>query len=162
MGIFTVDNFLLLCAEEEVRSTLGRILIFTWLFLVFIINNSYTASLSSILTAERLSYHWAWTAKDDNLLIGYQQGSFIRDYLREEFAIEEKWLVPLNSPEEIDKAFADGPHKGGIAAYVDERPYVDIFLSTRCHLTITNEDFTTVGWGFVSHLKIYFSLVMIS
>ncbi|KAL9665203.1 hypothetical protein QQ045_020615 [Rhodiola kirilowii] len=134
--------------KEKIISTLGRIVIITWLFVVFIINNSYTANLSSLLTAEKLSSHLVLSEQDNNLRIGYQKGSFVRNYLIDEFQIDEKWLVPLNSPEEIDKAFADGPLNGGIATYVDERPYMDIFLSKRCHLTITNEEFISVGWGF--------------
>jgi ionotropic glutamate receptor len=36
-------------------STLGRLVVIIWLFVVLIVTSSYTASLTSILTVEKLS-----------------------------------------------------------------------------------------------------------
>lgn len=90
------------------------------------------------------------TLTSSNDPIGHQQGSFVRDYLVEELGIRESRLIPLNSPEEYVKALKDGPHGGGVAAVVDERAYVDLFLSTRCEFSIIGQQFTKAGWGFVS------------
>ena len=83
--------------------------------------------------------------------IGYQQGSFARNYLSDELKIDASRLVPLNSPEESAKALEDGPHKGGVAAMVDDRAYIELFLSTRCEFSIVGQEFTKNGWGFVSY-----------
>uniref|UniRef100_A0A7N0UMV9 Glutamate receptor n=1 Tax=Kalanchoe fedtschenkoi TaxID=63787 RepID=A0A7N0UMV9_KALFE len=159
--LWFIFSTLFTAQKEKVLSTLGRFVVIVWLLVVFIINNSYTASLSSILTAEKLSYRWRVNATDGSLRIGYQRGSFLRHYMTDEYRIDKKLLVPLNSLEEIDKAFADGPENGGISAYVDERPYVELFLSTRCYLTIIDEDFTTFGWGFVSLINPNYAIIMI-
>ncbi|KAI4353641.1 hypothetical protein L6164_002573 [Bauhinia variegata] len=80
--------------------------------------------------------------------IGYLQGSFTRDYLIEEVGIDDSRLVPLKTPEETSKALKDGSHNGGVAAYIDERAYTELFLSSRCDFTIVGQEFTRNGWGF--------------
>lgn len=146
-----------MCVGENTVSTLGRFVLLVWLFVVLIINSSYTASLTSILTVQQLAspikgIETLVASKDP---IGYLQGSFSKNYLTEEIGIDESRLVPLRTPEESAKALSDGPEKGGIAAYVDERAYVELFLSSRCDFTIVGQEFTRNGWGFVS---IYLSL----
>ncbi|KAF3440258.1 hypothetical protein FNV43_RR18542 [Rhamnella rubrinervis] len=136
--------------RENTLSTLGRIVLIIWLFVVLIINSSYTASLTSILTVQQLSspikgIESLVTTTDP---IGYQQGSFARNYLVEEFNIHPSRLVPLNSPDDYAKALEVGPKKGGVAAVVDERPYMELFLSTRCQFSILGQEFTKAGWGF--------------
>ncbi|KDP43782.1 hypothetical protein JCGZ_22409 [Jatropha curcas] len=136
--------------KENTISTLGRLVLLIWLFVVLIINSSYTASLTSILTVQQLyspikGIETLRTSKDP---IGYQQGSFAREYLIEELSIEEARLVPLVTPEEYAKALKDGPQKGGVAAIVDERAYIELFLSTRCEFSIVGQEFTKNGWGF--------------
>ncbi|XP_055803219.1 glutamate receptor 3.6-like isoform X4 [Solanum dulcamara] len=80
--------------------------------------------------------------------IGYQLGSFARNYLIQELHIDESRLVPLNLPEDYAKALKDGPSRGGVAAVVDERAYMELFLSTRCQFSILGQEFTKNGWGF--------------
>ncbi|XP_076897697.1 glutamate receptor 3.4-like [Bidens hawaiensis] len=42
-----------------------------------------------------------------------------------------------------------GPANGGVAAIVDELPYVELFLSyTDCEFKIVGREFTKSGWGF--------------
>ncbi|KAK4840854.1 hypothetical protein QYF36_019805 [Acer negundo] len=41
--------------KKKIVSSLGRLVIIIWLFVVFVINSSYTASLTSILTVQQLS-----------------------------------------------------------------------------------------------------------
>lgn len=123
-----------------------------WLFVVLIINSSYTASLTSILTVQQLSspVKGIETLISNNDPIGYQQGSFARNYLIEELGIHESRLVPLISAEHYVKALNDGPANNGVAAIIDERAYVELFLSTRCEYSIVGQEFTKNGWGFVS------------
>ncbi|KAK0604337.1 hypothetical protein LWI29_014664 [Acer saccharum] len=136
--------------RENIVSSFGRLVIIVWLFVVFIINSSYTASLTSILTVQQLSspIKGIDSLKSSNDPIGYQHGSFVRNYLIDELNIDESRLVPFNSPAEFAKALKDGPHKGGVAAVVDERAYIELFLSTRCEFSIVGKEFTKNGWGF--------------
>ncbi|GAU28106.1 hypothetical protein TSUD_223470 [Trifolium subterraneum] len=75
-------------------------------------------------------------------------GSFSKDYLIHEIGIDESRLVPLVTQEEVARALKNGPQDGGIAAYIDQRAYMDIFLSSRCKFTIVGQEFTRNGWGF--------------
>ncbi|XP_020217528.1 glutamate receptor 3.6 isoform X2 [Cajanus cajan] len=136
--------------RENTVSTLGRFVLIIWLFVVLIINSSYTASLTSILTVQQL---YSPIKGIESLVngkepIGYKQGSFAGNYLVQEIGIDESRLVPLTTPEEAAKALRKGPQNGGVAAYIDERAYIDIFLSSRCDLTVVGQEFTRNGWGF--------------
>ncbi|KAK1568104.1 hypothetical protein Q3G72_020641 [Acer saccharum] len=57
-------------------------------------------------------------------------------------------LVPLNSAEAYEKALRDGLKKGGIAIVINERAYMEVFLSNRCEFSIIGQEFTRIGWGF--------------
>ncbi|KVD98118.1 Extracellular solute-binding protein, family 3, partial [Cynara cardunculus var. scolymus] len=70
---------ILLDLGENTLSTLVRIVVILWLFVVLIINSSYTASLTSILTVQKLSspikgIDGLMASKDP---IGYQENSFV-------------------------------------------------------------------------------------
>ncbi|KAL3525161.1 hypothetical protein ACH5RR_013533 [Cinchona calisaya] len=136
--------------RENTVSTLGRVVLFFWLFVVLIINSSYTASLTSILTVQQLfsPIKGIESLVSSSDPIGYQLGSFARDYLIEELGIRESRLVPLNLPKDYVKALKDGPKNGGVAAVIDERAYIELFLSTQCEFSIIGQEFTKNGWGF--------------
>lgn len=85
-----------------------------------------------------------------NERIGYLRGSFAENYLTDELNIHRSRLVPLESPLEYEKALKDGPASGGVTAIVDERAYMELFLSARCQFGIVGQEFTKMGWGFVS------------
>ncbi|KAK7386083.1 hypothetical protein VNO78_32172 [Psophocarpus tetragonolobus] len=132
--------------RENTISPLGRIVLIIWLFVVLIINSSYTASLTSILTVQQLS---SPITGIDSLIssserIGFQVGSFAANYLTEQLNIPKHRLIPLGSPEE----YAVALEKGTVAAVVDERPYVELFLSNHCKFSIRGQEFTKSGWGF--------------
>lgn len=136
--------------RENTTSTLGRMVLIIWLFVVLIINSSYTANLTSILTVQQLysPIKGIETLKQGNEPIGYQVGSFAQHYLIEEIGIPASRLVPLGSPEAYAKALQVGPKEGGVAAVVDERPYVELFLSSQCKFRVVGREFTKSGWGF--------------
>ncbi|GAA0143467.1 transmembrane signal receptor [Lithospermum erythrorhizon] len=136
--------------RENTVSTLGRFVLIIWLFVVLILNSSYTASLTSILTVQQLysPIKGIESLQNSNDPIGYQEGSFARNYLIEELNIKESRLVPLNLPEDYARALRAGPHNGGVAAIIDERAYIELFLSTRCEFSIIGQEFTKNGWGF--------------
>nr|GMC62348.1 glutamate receptor 3.6-like [Ipomoea batatas] len=136
--------------RENTISCLGRLVLMIWLFVVLIINSSYTASLTSILTVQHLfsPIKGIDTLLTTNDPIGYQRGSFVRNYLIEELGFHESRLVPFNVTEDYAKALKDGPSKGGVAAVVDERAFLELFLSTHCEFCIVGQEFTRNGWGF--------------
>ncbi|KAK6237219.1 hypothetical protein QUC31_002688 [Theobroma cacao] len=147
-GIANICHFY--SAGERTLSTLGRVVLFIWLFIVLILTSSYTASLTSILTVEQLS---SPVKGIDSLIstgdpIGYQRGSFAENYLSEELSIPKSRLVPLNSADDYAKALKDGPKKGGVAAVIDEHAYMELFLSTQCEFSIVGSEFSKMGWGF--------------
>ncbi|KAG8368936.1 hypothetical protein BUALT_Bualt15G0098200 [Buddleja alternifolia] len=132
--------------RENTMSTLGRIVLIIWMFVVLIITSSYTASLTSILTVQQLapSIRGIDSLITSNDHIGFQVGSFAESYLREELNIAKSRLIPLGSPQE----YADAINRGRVAAVVDERPYVDLFLSKYCMFQVVGREFTRSGWGF--------------
>ncbi|XP_074333325.1 glutamate receptor 3.6 isoform X1 [Apium graveolens] len=136
--------------RENTVSTLGRFILVIWLFVVLIINSSYTASLTSILTVEKLSSPikgiQTLVMSDDP--IGYQQGSFSRNYLINQLGINESRLKPLTTPDQYVEALKRGAENGGVAAIVDERAYAELFLASHCEFSIVGQEFTRTGWGF--------------
>ncbi|CAI0460509.1 unnamed protein product [Linum tenue] len=138
---------------ENTVSTLGRLVLIIWLFVVLIINSSYTASLKSILTVQQLTSRIEGI---DSLIastepIGVQDGSFAWNYLVDELNIAASRLVTLKTQEDYATALTKGPKAGGVAAIVDELPYVELFLSSaNCQFSTVGQEFTKSGWGFVS------------
>lgn len=136
--------------KEKPVSALGRIVLILWLFVVLIINSSYTASLTSILTVQQL--HSPIKGIDSLIAskdkIGIQHGSFALSYLTDQLNIHESRIVQLNSANDYAEALKRGPKNGGVAAVIDERAYIELFLSTRCEFSILGHEFTKAGWGF--------------
>ncbi|KAG6419555.1 hypothetical protein SASPL_121777 [Salvia splendens] len=137
--------------RENTVSTLGRLVLILWLFTVLVINSSYTASLTSILTVQQLSSRIQGI---DSLTtswepIGIQDGSFVYRYLVDDLHVAESRLRVLKGEDEYIRALERGPSGGGVAAIIDELPYVELFLSnTRCQFITVGQEFTKSGWGF--------------
>ena len=144
--VSTLDFFKI--SGENTVSTLGRVLIIIWLFVVLIINSSYTASLTSILTVQQLSSPITGidTLVTSNERIGFQVGSFAENYLTEQLNIPKSRLLALGSPEEYAIALKNRT----VVAVVDEQAYIELFLSDHCQFKIRGQVFTKSGWGFVS------------
>ncbi|KAK1549619.1 hypothetical protein Q3G72_004940 [Acer saccharum] len=137
--------------RERVISNLGRFVVIVWYFVVLILTQSYTASLTSHLTVQQLKP----TITDVHELIkrgenvGYQKGSFVSGILKQ-LGFNENKLIEYNSPEECDEFFKKGSAKGGIAAAFDEVPFMRLFIGQYCSkYTMTEPTFKTAGFGFV-------------
>ncbi|KAL9297579.1 hypothetical protein ACSQ67_023475 [Phaseolus vulgaris] len=137
--------------RENTVSGLGRLVLIIWLFVVLIINSSYTASLTSILTVQQLS---SQIVGIDSLIsstqpIGIQDGSFARKYLVDDLHIAESRIVTLKNMEDYIDALQRGPKAGGVVAVVDELPYIEVLMSSsHCKFRIVGQEFTKSGWGF--------------
>uniref|UniRef100_F6H9F0 Ionotropic glutamate receptor C-terminal domain-containing protein n=1 Tax=Vitis vinifera TaxID=29760 RepID=F6H9F0_VITVI len=139
---------LVFAQKERIVNNLARFVVIIWLFVVLILTQSYTASLTSMLTVQQLNP----TITDINELIkkgervGCEHGSFVHEFLIESMKFDESKLVIYKSPEELDELFS----KGGIAAAFDEIPYMKIFLAKYCSkYTAVGPTYKFDGFGFV-------------
>lgn len=123
--------------------------------MVLILTQSYTASLTSMLTVQQLQP----TVSNVNILIkrgdtvGYQDGSFVYGLLQS-MKFEDDKLKAYNSSEELAALFTKGSANGGISAAFDEVPYMKLFLKKYCNkYTMVSPTFKTAGFGFVRKTK---------
>jgi glutamate receptor, ionotropic, plant len=133
--------------RERVVNNLSRIAVVVWLFVVLILQQSYTASLSSILTVEQLQP--TVTNLDEVIRkganVGYLNGSFLPGLLKR-LRIDESKLIAFDSPVEYNDALASGR----VAVIVDEIPYLKVFLSKYCHnYTMVGPTYKFDGFGYV-------------
>nr|7LZ0_A Chain A, Glutamate receptor 3.4 [Arabidopsis thaliana]7LZ0_B Chain B, Glutamate receptor 3.4 [Arabidopsis thaliana]7LZ0_C Chain C, Glutamate receptor 3.4 [Arabidopsis thaliana]7LZ1_A Chain A, Glutamate receptor 3.4 [Arabidopsis thaliana]7LZ1_B Chain B, Glutamate receptor 3.4 [Arabidopsis thaliana]7LZ1_C Chain C, Glutamate receptor 3.4 [Arabidopsis thaliana]7LZ2_A Chain A, Glutamate receptor 3.4 [Arabidopsis thaliana]7LZ2_B Chain B, Glutamate receptor 3.4 [Arabidopsis thaliana]7LZ2_C Chai len=81
--------------------------------------------------------------------IGVQDGTFARNYLINELNILPSRIVPLKDEEQYLSALQRGPNAGGVAAIVDELPYIEVLLTnSNCKFRTVGQEFTRTGWGF--------------
>ncbi|XP_044396519.1 glutamate receptor 2.7 [Triticum aestivum] len=132
--------------REKIKNNLSRIVVVVWLFVVLIVQQSYTASLSSILTVEQLQP--TVTNLDEVIRkgshVGYLNDSFLPGLLKS-LKIDESKMIALNSVEEYNDALSTGK----VAVIVDEIPYLKLFLSKYCHnYTMTGPIYRFDGFGY--------------
>nr|CAB3453445.1 unnamed protein product [Digitaria exilis] len=132
--------------RERIVNNLSRIAVVFWLFVVLILQQSYTASLSSIFTVEQLQPTVTnldeVIRRGDN--VGYLNDSFLPGLLKR-LKINESKLIPFNSPEEYNDALSTGR----VAVIVDEIPYLKLFLSKYCHnYTMVGPTYKFDGFGY--------------
>jgi hypothetical protein len=151
------NTFLCYCATGQIiRRPLSKVVVVIWCFVVLVLVQSYTANLSSILTAKRLR---ASVTGLDQLVrngdyIGHQDGAFVRSFLIKQGAKEEK-LRHYSNQAQYAEALRKGSRNGGVSAIADEIPYLSYFFSDGNN----NKEFEigeplckTPGLGFVSSL----------
>ncbi|KAL6635260.1 hypothetical protein ACP70R_027931 [Stipagrostis hirtigluma subsp. patula] len=137
--------------KEKLESNLSRFVVIIWVFVVLILTSSYTASLTSMLTVQKLQP----TVTDVRELhrrgdfIGYQEGSFIKDSLKK-LGFDEAKMRSYGTAEQYADALSKGSANGGVAAVFDEIPYLKLFLSQYCDgYTMVGPVYKTDGFGFV-------------
>ncbi|KAK1276943.1 Glutamate receptor 2.9 [Acorus gramineus] len=136
---------------QRLVSNLSRLVVIIWLFVVLILQSSYTASLTSMLTVQQLE---PTVTSIDQLIkkndsVGYLKNSFVRDLLIRT-GVDESRLKPYNSPEEYAEALSKGSVNGGVAAIFDEMPYLRVFLSKYCNkFAMVGPTYRSGGFGFV-------------
>ncbi|CAN6214743.1 unnamed protein product [Urochloa humidicola] len=137
---------------QIIRSPLSKLALVIWCFAVLILVQSYTANLSSMLTAKRLRP--SVTGLDQLIkngdYIGYQEGAFVQSFLRNKGANEHK-LMPFKNQSEYAEALRKGSKNGGVSAIVDEIPYLSYFLSDKSNKEFEMGErlYKTPGLGFV-------------
>ncbi|TVU09626.1 hypothetical protein EJB05_43112, partial [Eragrostis curvula] len=132
--------------RERIVNNLSRIAVVVWLFVVLILQQSYTASLSSILTVEQLQP--TVTNLDEVIRkggnVGYLNDSFLPVLLKR-LKIDESKMIAFDSPEEYNDALSTGR----VAVIVDEIPYLKVFLKQYCHnYTMVGPTYKFDGFGY--------------
>ncbi|GLT47983.1 hypothetical protein SLA2020_216290 [Shorea laevis] len=137
--------------RERVVSNLSRFVVIIWCFVVLILTQSYTASLTSLLTVKQLQP----TITNENELlktgekVAYKNGSFIRGFIQQ-LNFNSANVKTYNSSDVLDELFTKGSANGGIAAAFDETPYVKLLLEKyRMKYTTAGPTIKTGGFGFV-------------
>ena len=135
-------------AGENLKSNLSRFVVVVWVFVVLILQSSYTASLTSMLTVPQLEpairdYASLWLGADK---VGIMNNSFMRVSMTRS-GFPPSRLRPYRAAHSFHEALLNGT----IGAIVDETPYLRIFLSAYCdNFTKTAQTNKTGGFGFVS------------
>ncbi|KAE9454204.1 hypothetical protein C3L33_13884, partial [Rhododendron williamsianum] len=137
-------------SEEKVISNLSRFVVIVWFFVVLVLTSSYTASLTSMLTVQKLqpSVTDIMDLKKNEEYVGYQTGSFVYGLLKRETFNPSK-LRNYSTFEEYDEALSTR----SVAAIIDEVPYIMLFLADPKYCTkytMVGPIFKTVGFGFVN------------
>lgn len=124
-----------------------------WCFVVLILTQSYTASLTSFLTVQQLQP----TVTDVNLLmkngdnVGYQVNSFVYEILKQ-VGFQEDKLKAFNSSQYLNQLFQDGNENHGISAAFGETPYMKLFHATYCsNYSMVEPPVKADGFAFVSN-----------
>ncbi|XP_017232892.1 glutamate receptor 2.8-like isoform X2 [Daucus carota subsp. sativus] len=130
--------------KEKVYSNFTKMVVVVWLFVVLVLTSSYTASLSSMLTVERLRPKIEdidWLRKT-NATVGCDRGSFVKGYLTNVLKLEN--IEYIGSQDEYSSKF----DKGNIAASFIELPYQKFFLKDKCnHYTTVGPTYRFGGFG---------------
>ncbi|KAL5841526.1 hypothetical protein ACOSQ3_012129 [Xanthoceras sorbifolium] len=134
--------------RERIYSNLTRVVVVVWLFVVLILNSSYTASLSSMLTVQRLKPNVTdieWL-KRNNLKVGCDGDSFVRNYLENVLNFETENILNVSSEDKYQGEFKNN----SIAAAFLELPYEKVFIKHYCKGYIaTTPTYRFGGLGFV-------------
>jgi hypothetical protein len=134
-------------AEEKLESNLSRFVVIIWVFVVLILTSSYTASLTSMLTVQKLqpAVTDVRELQRTGAFIGYQEGSFIKQRLQK-LGFDKAKMRSYSTAE----GYADALSSGQVAAVFDEIPYLRLFLSQYCDgYTMFGPVYKTDGFGFV-------------
>ncbi|KAL5575317.1 hypothetical protein UlMin_017016 [Ulmus minor] len=133
--------------KERVHSNLTKVVVMMWLFVVFILTASYTASLSSILTVRQLEsdidIDWL---KRTNQKVGCDGDSFVGRYLQDVLGFKKDNIYNISS----EPVYLEEFRKKNITAAFLELPYEKYFLNKYCKgYTTTAPTYRFGGLGFV-------------
>jgi len=136
-----------------------------WCFVLLILTQSYTATLTSMLTVQELrpTVRHMDDLRKSGVNIGYQTGSFTFERLKQ-MRFDESRLKTYNSPEEMRELFLHKSSNGGIDAAFDEVAYIKLFMAKYCsEYSIIEPTFKADGFGFVSGADCFlFRLLMVA
>ncbi|KAH7838592.1 hypothetical protein Vadar_028737 [Vaccinium darrowii] len=124
---------------EKIQSNYARIVVVVWLFLAVVLTQSYTASLTSMLTIQRLKPKILSLAK-----IGIDDAKFMKKYVQDVLNYKN---VDLISDED---GYLREFESGNITAAFLEIPYAKVFVNKYCRkFTIIGTTYRFGGFGFI-------------
>lgn len=127
--------------REKLSNNLAKFVVIVWLFVVLILNSSYTATLASMMTVKQIQFN----SKVNS--IGYQIGTFTKGPIDLNFKGLKQFI---HSEEEYADALSRGSKHGGASAIIDEIPYIKIFLAKySAKYSMIKTKSTTNGFAFV-------------
>lgn len=141
-------------------SNLSRVVIIVWVFVVLILQASFTANLASLLTVQKLepAFNDIQEIRASGHRVGYQEGSFVVEHLKS-LQFDDSKIQSYQTPEQYAEALSKGSHNGGVAAIVDEIPYIRVFLRKYCSdYMMAGPIYKTNGFGFVSPTNHYIAI----
>ncbi|KAL1533164.1 glutamate receptor 2.7-like isoform X3 [Salvia divinorum] len=115
--------------REKVKNNLTRFVVIVWVCVVLVLTSSYTASLASMLTMQQFKSTYMINKGE---YVGFQTGSLIAGF-SSSIILGDYNIRRYSSFEEYDEGLSKGTRNGGVAAIVDEIPYLRLFLSTHYH-----------------------------
>ncbi|XP_057467291.1 glutamate receptor 2.7-like [Actinidia eriantha] len=133
--------------KEKVVSNLARLVVIIWCFVVLILTQSYTSSLSSLLTIQQLepSITDLQEIKTKGQSVGYKSNSVVLEFLHRMNFVESQ-IKRYDSPEDLDFALSNG----SIVAAFGEVPYMKLFVTKHCsRYTMVAPTHKNGGFGFV-------------
>ncbi|KAK3013526.1 hypothetical protein RJ639_010026 [Escallonia herrerae] len=132
--------------REKIQSNYTKVVVIAWLFLVMVLTSSYTASLSSMLTVQKLEpkvkdIDWI---RRTNATVACDGDTFVLDYLQRVLRLNN--ITSVVNPHDYPKEF----DSGSIAAAFLELPYERVFRQEYCNrYIITGPTYRFGGFGFV-------------
>ena len=148
-----VLNYRFVLSGQVVAKNCSRFVLMIWLLLAFVLMQSYTANLTSILTLDQLgpSFFNVNDLRKGGYYVGYQSGSFVKDVLVQQFKFDTSKLRPYSNSAEYHNALKTGSQRGGVAAIFDEVPYLKVFLQEYgSNYIMAGSRYRNDGFGFVS------------
>ncbi|XP_011027731.1 PREDICTED: glutamate receptor 2.9-like isoform X2 [Populus euphratica] len=133
--------------REKIYCNLTRVVLVVWLFVVLILNSSYTASLTSLLTVRRLQPNVTdieWL-KRNSLKVGCDGDSFVRNYLQNVLGFKPENIKNVGSEYNYEGEF----ESASISAAFLELPYGKVFIGHYCkRYSATTPTYRFGGLGF--------------
>ncbi|KAG2643579.1 hypothetical protein PVAP13_2KG345002 [Panicum virgatum] len=150
IAYFSFQALLAVPKDPKLKKWLLKFALINLVLLVWLLEKLYSASLTSMMTARQLQP----TVVDLNQLIsngdyiGYQGGSFVKDFLKSH-KVEEHKIRNYSTPDQYAEALMKGSWYGGVAAVFDEIPYLKLFMSKYCsNHSIVGRVYKTGGFGY--------------
>ncbi|QHO21851.1 hypothetical protein HN873_037814 [Arachis hypogaea] len=137
--------------REGVAKKCSRFVLMVWLLLAFVLMQSYTASLTTMMTVEQLqpSFLNVDDLRTGDYYVGYQTGSFVYDLLLHKLKFNASKLKAIGSISQYHQALKNGSRGGGVSAIVDELPYLKLFLQKYgSNYMISGPTYRAAGFGF--------------
>ncbi|CAL5335998.1 unnamed protein product [Camellia sinensis] len=139
---------------EKLHSNLSRMAMVVWLFVALVITQSYTASLTSMLTVQQLqpATRNIETLKNSNSKVGHGKGSYVSTYLKDVLGFKSTNLKNFSSPQEYARALKSGE----IAAIFLEVPFAKLFLAMYCKsFILAGPSYKIGGFGFDPNANVF-------